>query len=371
MQLRTRKLLNPNICRRGYVFDNIITCPNNGFTTYCLTGNNVKSDYQSKIRKIEFGHPPVLFDDDNKNINILLLGTKGVGKTSLVITFINHILGIKPREDNCMIRIPTVGLENWITMYVFYQDTFSVTIIDTPGFSFFKEDNFDQFQTFLSRWCPTQYLLERINCIGLILRVTDQHVHPIIPCYIPNSLANITHLFITHEHNHEEERLGLNNPYKETVTYPIYAGIQAAAFHTIMYRTVHAFEINGKCSEGNCENLFRILIDDINNNNSVENWWISMFEILENRREISKLNKRISLIKHRALDSIRQGNYLLGFNNLLDSDDIFEEFNKKLKILFDNIYNLSIGNPKYEDLVPKDNRDFLQAVFLHKKGGKD
>ena len=372
MQLRTRKLINADICRRGYIFDDIVTYTN-GFTDYYLVSNNIKSDFRTKIRKLEFGHPPPNDDNNNNNNNnnnvtILLLGAKGVGKTSLVNTFINHILGIKPQDDNYMVKISAVDLENWITMYVFHQDTFSATLIDTPGFGPCngpcEDENYNQFQTFLSRWCPTEHLVQRLNCIGVVLRVSDRHVHPNVLCHIPESLSNITHLFVTHGHGHEEQQN----------SYPIYAGVQAAAFHTMMYRAVHVFEERTTCgldcNEEKCKNLFQILMSDNDNNNSKEDWWLLMFEILENRRKIKNLNKSISLIKHQALELIQQGDYLWGFNYLLDSNNTITDHAEVLEKYTNSVINLSIGKPNYEELVPKDVRDFLEAVFYYKKKEK-
>ena len=123
---------------------------------YKLNLKNVCTNARSKVRKYEFGKstmgPFVI-----KEKVILLVGATGSGKTTLINSMINYVLGVE-YEDEYRFKLVTQDDErnqnqahsqtSWITAYtIHYQKGFKVdytlTIVDTPGFGDTRGTNRD------------------------------------------------------------------------------------------------------------------------------------------------------------------------------------------------------------------------------------
>ncbi|XP_039537236.1 uncharacterized protein LOC120485501 [Pimephales promelas] len=99
---------------------------------HCIDGN------QNKIRRWTYGRK----DENKKNKVILVVGETGAGKTTMINTMINYILGVK-FEDQEFYQITdeeeedeTQSKTSEITVYEAFveENPTSLTIIDTPGY---------------------------------------------------------------------------------------------------------------------------------------------------------------------------------------------------------------------------------------------
>ncbi|KTG32276.1 hypothetical protein cypCar_00034020 [Cyprinus carpio] len=105
---------------------------------FCLNTEKKVLDDNGKVRKWSFGKK----DDRKENKIVLLVGETGVGKTTLINSMVNYVLGVKFEDEiwyeitEEAVRDQSESQTSEITMYeVFPEESpISLTIIDTPGY---------------------------------------------------------------------------------------------------------------------------------------------------------------------------------------------------------------------------------------------
>ncbi|KAI6658889.1 hypothetical protein LOD99_10916 [Oopsacas minuta] len=117
----------------------------NTLKVYKLNLKKICCDTSTQLRKFEFG------SSNLKKLNdkvIMIVGATGSGKTTLINTMINYVLGVQ-YEDKFRFRLVTDDTQDeisqahsqttWITAYTIHHQKgfkvdYTLTIIDTPGF---------------------------------------------------------------------------------------------------------------------------------------------------------------------------------------------------------------------------------------------
>ncbi|KAK2913249.1 hypothetical protein Q8A67_001648 [Cirrhinus molitorella] len=105
---------------------------------YCLDTERKVLDENGKVRKWTYGSK----DTTKQNKIVLLVGETGVGKTTLINTMINYLLGVKFEDEEWYeiteeaARDQSESQTSEITMYEVFsvENPVSLTIIDTPGY---------------------------------------------------------------------------------------------------------------------------------------------------------------------------------------------------------------------------------------------
>ncbi|XP_016115641.1 uncharacterized protein [Sinocyclocheilus grahami] len=106
---------------------------------YRLQTNTNNLDESEPFRKITLGKR----DKNNPHKTILLVGETGTGKTTLINTMVNYMLGVKKEDkvwfeitDDQSDRTSVHSQTSSITVYGFYleESPIHLTIIDTPGY---------------------------------------------------------------------------------------------------------------------------------------------------------------------------------------------------------------------------------------------
>ncbi|XP_042615321.1 uncharacterized protein LOC122145545 [Cyprinus carpio] len=105
---------------------------------FCLCTERNVLDENGKVRKWTYG----VKDTSKQNKSVLLVGETGTGKTTLINSMVNYLLGVKFEDEiwyeitEEAVRDQSESQTSEITMYeVFHvQSPISLTIIDTPGY---------------------------------------------------------------------------------------------------------------------------------------------------------------------------------------------------------------------------------------------
>ncbi|XP_030635198.1 uncharacterized protein LOC115816381 [Chanos chanos] len=162
---------------------------------YRLTTERTDLDEKEAVKRWIFGQR----DTDKENKVILILGETGTGKTTLVNTMVNHILGVK-WEDKIWFEITEEGDENLaqsrttsvIVYEVFVKENpLSLTIIDTPGYGDTEGiEKDDQVTENLIKLFKDEDGVKEIDMVGLMVpashtRLTDR------TCYIFDTVLSL------------------------------------------------------------------------------------------------------------------------------------------------------------------------------------
>ncbi|XP_050953619.1 uncharacterized protein LOC127155458 [Labeo rohita] len=150
---------------------------------YRLQTNRDNLDQSKPYRKIAFG------DRDRKKPHkiILMVGETGTGKTTLINTMSNYMLGVK-REDKVWFEITddqsdqtsSHSQTSRITVYGFYpQDSNTdLTIIDSPGYGDMRGTNLDkQIAESLLSLSESAEEIHEIHVVCLVIKSTQNRLH--------------------------------------------------------------------------------------------------------------------------------------------------------------------------------------------------
>ena len=128
----------------------------------------------SNVKRWTFGKR----NSSKKNRIILLVGETGTGKTTLINTLVNNALGVEFDDgvwfeiSECTSKSQTQTQTTAITVYeVFVEEiSFSLTIIDTPGYGDTRGALYDKLITeSLFRLFKSESGVHKVNIVGLFL----------------------------------------------------------------------------------------------------------------------------------------------------------------------------------------------------------
>ncbi|XP_030634749.1 uncharacterized protein LOC115815922 [Chanos chanos] len=133
------------------------------------------------------------------NKAILIVGETGTGKSTLINTMVNYVLGVKP-EDKVWFDITgeegksqTASQTSHITVYdVFMKESpYSLTIIDTPGFGDTRGIEFDEMisESLLSL-CRMEDGVHEIDAVCLVVKASQNRLS-IQQRYIFNAILSL------------------------------------------------------------------------------------------------------------------------------------------------------------------------------------
>ncbi len=138
---------------------------------------------QSELyRKMTFGER----DKNKPHKSILMVGETGTGKTTLINTMINYILGVQ-REDKVWFEITDDQSDRTsvhsqtsiITIYGFYlqKSPMHLTIIDTPGYGDTRGTDLDkQIAESLLSLCKSAEGIHEIDAVCLVIKATQNRL---------------------------------------------------------------------------------------------------------------------------------------------------------------------------------------------------
>ncbi|XP_051970660.1 uncharacterized protein LOC127634937 isoform X1 [Xyrauchen texanus] len=147
-----------------------------------------KVDKPAPYTKITFGER----DENKPHKTILMVGETGTGKTTLINTMINYILGVQIKDkvwfeitDDQSDRTSSQSQTSVITVYgVYAQEALvDLTIIDTPGYGDTHKNVHDQeIANNLSRLSKSESVFHEIDAACLVIkstqnRLSDRHVY--------------------------------------------------------------------------------------------------------------------------------------------------------------------------------------------------
>ena len=135
-------------------------------------------DEKGLMKKFEVGEKK---EDKTVERVIMLFGESGSGKTAIINAFINYILGVQWTDEIRFKLIEEHAAKsdaNYLASYTIHHQpwfkiSFTITIIDTPGFGGMREDReiTNQVATFLSTIEPQR--LDRLDAVGFVIKSTE------------------------------------------------------------------------------------------------------------------------------------------------------------------------------------------------------
>ncbi|KAL0970651.1 hypothetical protein UPYG_G00245110 [Umbra pygmaea] len=156
---------------------------------------------ESKLKKWTIGDR----DPSKDNRTVLMVGMNGAGKTTLINAIVNYVMGVE-WEDKVWFEIVEKGKRSLsqfetseVTVYEIFgfeggRVPYSLTIIDTPGFS--------STQSFLEVILLIQDGIDRIDAVGLVIKASEirlsyrqKHVLKMISSLLDKDMENIVALF--------------------------------------------------------------------------------------------------------------------------------------------------------------------------------
>ncbi|XP_076118493.1 uncharacterized protein LOC143099282 [Alosa pseudoharengus] len=147
-----------------------------GNTAYHLLPTKSNSNKHSSVRRCTFGQR----DKGKPSKTILIVGETGTGKTTLINTMVNYMLGVK-WEDRVWFQImeedkkksQTKSQTSVITVYELFLETSSLClrIIDTPGYGATEGIQFDQqIAESLHMLFKSEDGIHEIEAVGLVVK---------------------------------------------------------------------------------------------------------------------------------------------------------------------------------------------------------
>ncbi|XP_030623019.1 immune-associated nucleotide-binding protein 12-like [Chanos chanos] len=143
---------------------------------YLLKARKINLNEDGTLRRWTYGEK----DEKKSCKTILMVGETGTGKTTLINTIINYILGVK-FEDKVWFEITNEEDDNQthMTVYEIYvkEAPFSLIIIDTPGYGDTRGLKYDQqIAENLYILCRSVDGIHEIDAVGLVVKASQNRL---------------------------------------------------------------------------------------------------------------------------------------------------------------------------------------------------
>uniref|UniRef100_A0A9J7ZGK9 AIG1-type G domain-containing protein n=3 Tax=Cyprinus carpio TaxID=7962 RepID=A0A9J7ZGK9_CYPCA len=179
LTINAMALLGPNMYNIDEIINQSSVIGSGTPTRYLL---KLRADYPDEYRKLTFGER----NKDKPHKTFVMVGETGTGKTTLINTMVNYILGVQ-REDKIWFEITDDQSDltqahsqtSCITLYGFYlqESPVDLTIIDTPGFGDTRSIAMDQeIAMSLCSLIKSEEVGHEIDAVCLVVKATQNRL---------------------------------------------------------------------------------------------------------------------------------------------------------------------------------------------------
>ena len=118
------------------------------------------------------------------HFTILLVGSSGCGKESLINNFINYVFNVDLSDPFRFQLIDPSGEENGVRVYDIHHSkgfrvNYSLTVIDTPNFDEEDPEKNKEIASTIKQFLYDENGIQQVNLVGLVLDSSTSYLEPI------------------------------------------------------------------------------------------------------------------------------------------------------------------------------------------------